>query len=82
MTLRKIAVVTEKASGHRYEVYAVQGDHDATHAVWARNGYACRCPWKQHHPQRRCKHMLRLQVALDDERRAAPLYREDIALVK
>lgn len=80
----KLATVTIRATGERYDVYSVPGDHGADYPVWARNAYACRCPcaWKQHHPSQRCKHMLKLQVQLDEQRRMAPLYREPFALVK
>jgi len=82
--MRKLATVTIRATGERYDVYSVPGDHGADYPVWARNGFACRCPcaWKQHHPTSRCKHMLKLQGQLDEQRRTAPLYREPFALVK
>jgi len=78
----KLATVTQKATGHRYDVYAVPGSQ-SDYPVWARNGYACRCPcaWKAHHPSQRCKHILRLQQWLDEQRRTAPLYRESFALI-
>ncbi len=79
----KLAVVTEKKTGHRYDVYSVPGSQSA-YPVWARNGYACRCPcaWKAHHPSQRCKHMVRLQAQLDEQRRTAPLAREPFAVLK
>ncbi len=80
----KLAVVTEKKTGHRYDVYSVPGDHGASYAVWARNGYACRCPclFKAHRPARTCKHQRKLQQWLDEQRRTAPLYREPFALTR
>ncbi len=84
MRMIKLATVTIRATHERYDVYSVQGDHGTNYPVWARHGYACRCwcGWKQHHPSGRCKHMLKLQVQLDEQRRTAPLAREPFALVK
>ena len=69
----RIARVTEKATGHRYEVYRVTGDHGADYPVWARNGYACRCWCKDrtYRPHKPCKHMKRLQAELDEMCRVA-----------
>ena len=73
----RIAIVTEKASGNKFDVYRVSGDHGEDYAVWSRNGYACRCPCKsrQFRADRRCKHMLKLQAALDERKATAPLHR-------
>jgi len=80
--MNKLARVTVKATGYRYDVYAVPGSQ-GSYPVWARNGYAVYCPCKsrQFNPQRRCKHMLALQVHLDTKRREAPLAREPFALL-
>ena len=94
MTLRKVAIVTEKATGNRYDVYTVPSESDPmkSYAVGVRNGYACRCICRDRtfRPQKRCKHMLKLQAELDaskvpisDERRAsAPLHQEAFSLTR
>ena len=75
--MQKIAVVTEKATGHRYEVYAVASDSDPskTYAVGVRGNYACRCTCKDRkfHPTKSCKHMKLIQRGIDEQRSAAPL---------
>lgn len=80
----KIATVHEKVSGNIYSVYAVPGDHGDDYPVWTRNGYACRCycKSKQFHPNKPCKHQVRLQQWLDEARRAAPLYRKEFSMTR
>ena len=80
----KIATVREKVSGNTYEVYRVPGDHGDDYPVWTRNGYACRCNCKskQFHPNKPCKHQVRLQQHLDQQRQTAPLYRQPYSLLK
>ncbi len=82
--MHKIAVVKEKSTGHRFEVYQVTGDSGSAYAVWARNGYACRCHCKsrQFRTDKRRKHMLKLQAELDEQRATAPLYRQTFDVLR
>ena len=86
MTLHKIATVTEKSTGYKYYCYSVPSESDPakSYAVGVRNGYACRCSCKdkRHHPSKRCKHILKLQAELDEQRRTAPLHREVFSMLR
>ncbi len=84
--LTLVAKVAIKASGERYDVYRVPGDHGEDYAVWVSTttGWPCRCNCKsrQFRGDKLCKHMVKMKQYLDEQRRTAPLYRQAFSMTR